>query len=81
MGGVSEQQRDGAGQQRSQRGPLAVSEIRQRREQAHGREEHDRRRALGGAPLELVQPPHRRLVQRVAAEPVDGVGREHSDAA
>ena len=45
------------------------------------REEHDRRGAGRRAALELVQPPRGPLVLGVAAEAVDGVGREHGDAA
>ena len=45
------------------------------------REVHDRRRLAVVAPLELVDPLDRRLVQRVAGEPVEAVGGEEGDAA
>ena len=60
---------------------LARRELRQRPQEEGEREEHDRRRALGGAPLQLVQASHGLLVLGVAAEPVHGVGREHRHAA
>ena len=47
---------------------------------ASGREEHHRRGLAVRPPLELVDAARRRGVERVAREPVDGVGGEERDA-
>ena len=67
----------GPGQQRFDRRALATAELRRAPPSApRGAKNMTAAGRSRGAALQLIQPPHRRLVFGIAAQPVDGVGRE-----
>ena len=78
---VRDDERHRPRQQRGERVARARPELSDQLAHRQRGEEHHRRRLAGRAPLELVDAARRGGVERVAGEPVDGVGGKDRDAA
>src|SRR5439155_23887148 len=76
---VRQQEGHRARQQRPQREVLGLAQLLERLQGRLEREEHDGARTRRWTPLEGVQAASRRLVLRVAAQAIDGVGGKHRD--